>query len=105
MTKEQREEHKAKTLAAFIEQFPNCWFRAGEEFDHNEDCIAWSGEGSKVIEGIMDDAFELEAFDGYSTNYELYVMGVHHSLHEFAEEHNCFWEAYDMGTYLLYPTE
>ncbi len=91
-----------KTILELLkEKFPTCWFKDGEEFDNNPNCLVWSGEGSILKD---DDGNEVDAFDPYFTDAKevLYIMGVHKDLHNFVKSKGAYWESYDAGTYLLY---
>lgn len=79
-------------------EFPDCWFKAGKEFDGSENRIVWSGEGSMI--GNLP-AFDPSAWEFDSLEY-VYVMDVHKKLNDFVEVRGYYWESYDAGTFFLY---
>jgi len=81
-------------LEELEEAFPDCWFRAGVDFDGDAATIVWSGEGSQMPDG--NRAFDYYDFSG------LYQIGVHNDLDGFAQQRGFHWQCHDPGTYLLY---
>ncbi len=78
--------------------FPDCWFKAGKEFDGSSTRLVWSGEGSE-INGLP--AFDCNAWE-HDSHEQTYTMCVHNDLNKFAESCGCYWEAHDGGTFFLY---
>lgn len=87
-------------------KFPKVWVKDGAEFDRRHATALWTGEGSKidVTVDVGDEkmTFEVPAFDQYDMT-GLYEFGVHRDLHNFLAENGCYAEAYDGGTYFIYP--
>ena len=84
-------------LEILVKTFPKGWFKESEGFDGREGGI-WTGEGSEMKDG-------LSMFDYWSEDYEevIYQMGVHKDLIKILDEHGYYAEAYDPGTYMIYP--
>ena len=94
-----------KILEKLQKRFPKCWFKPGEDFNGNENAVAWSGEGSYVGE----DSELIQAFEYNSTEFDpqekVWTMGVHNDLAAFADKHSCHWECQDPGTWIMWANQ
>ena len=86
--------NKLKLINRLIKKYPLAWWKDGELFDNNENCLVWTGEGS-----MYDNWTPL--FDYYAET-DIYQCGVHVELAEYLRKQGLFCECYDAGTYLIY---
>ena len=77
-------------LEKLEKEFPDCWFKPGEDFDGGSAAV-WSGEGGEV-----DGDY---AFDHNRMEWD---FGAHPRLNKFVEDRGYYWEAHDAGTFMLY---
>lgn len=85
---------KTELLKILKKEFPNCWFKDGEDFSSSHKNSIWSGEGSHINgENLVDD---------YTTGKK-YILGVHHKMDAFLTKHGWYHELYDSGTVFFYP--
>jgi len=88
-----------KSLVKMLQSdFPNCWFKDGSEWDNFKGRVAWSGEGSE-IDGISAFNHNWWAEDPQE---QVWTMGVHNDLYQWAESRSLYWECHDGGTYFLF---
>ena len=73
-------------------QFPNVWFKDGEEFADGYENTIWTGEGSTI--GEYDYAFS--SYSYYET------FGVHPILAKALDKLGLYAEFYDAGTVFIY---
>ena len=87
-----------KVTKALSDLFPDCWFKAGYEWDDFDGRLVWSGEGSE-IDGI--EAFNHNWWSD-DPSEQIWTMGVHNDLYNWATGNNMYWECHDGGTYFLF---
>ena len=102
----EREVSKEQMMKMLIQKFPKMWVKDGNDFEEGHGGI-WTGEGSDIDVPInlpdeSEELFEIPLFDYYGEE-PTYIMGVHHELEDFLTENGWMAEAYDGGTYFLYP--
>ncbi len=86
-------------MSTLKKMFPEAWFKPGEYFDNDEsENSIWTGEGSYANNGM-------ELFNYYAEDPEekTYIMGVYKPLYNFLDSVGYYAEAYDAGTYFIYP--
>lgn len=80
-----------KKMQSLTKQFPNVWFKYGEEFAQGYEQSIWTGEGSYVGEE--------SAFCMYSYGE---TLGVHPKFNKALDKLDLYAEFYDGGTVFLY---
>lgn len=86
--------NKEKLLQLLEKKFPSCWFKDGELFSSNHSKAIWSGEGSRIKNKPLLDAY---------TSSKLYTLEVHNDMVKFLDKHGWYPEMYDAGTVMFYP--
>lgn len=84
---------KLSVMAGLQHDWPNLWFKDGADFDHLHASAIWTGEGSFTKDGVP-------VFDYYNESYDL---GVLPEFRDWLKEGGWYAEAYDAGTWMLYP--
>lgn len=83
-----------KLITLLEAKFPKAWFKEGSEFSQGMGGGVWTGEGSYIGDEPMFD---------YNDMSSLYEFGAHVKLCKFVEKHGYYVEAYDCGTYFIFP--
>ena len=87
--------------------------RTTEEFDGTEGGIWVSAENGDTFEVTLDPSIydeddleiRLEMYDYYSTDYEIYELGVLNEWRKALEDRGWYTEWYDAGTVWIFPLD
>ena len=79
------------TVKAFKNEFPQGWFKNGDEFNGDAGTILWTGEG-----------WDIDGLPAFDPDFHYNSFGVHPSLQAFADEQGIYLEAYDGATLMGY---